>query len=695
MHQKLNWLALLTTLSLFASTFSSAVEVKKRPFNIHDMLSAKRVGAPAISADGSRVVFSVKTYNEKTNKSDSDLWLLDLPTGDLKQITHTPRSEGSYQWLQDNKSIIFTRDSTVWKQPTNGNKASKIITLPVDIETMKLSSNGEKLAFTSRVFVDCPNLECTQQKIEQNKKLKTTGKIFQQLFVRHWDKWKDGMRSHLFVMPFTQVDSNSNTNSNTNSATSPIDVTQGWDADISSVPFGGNEEYNFSPDNKTLFFSAKNVGKQESWSTNFDIFQFQLEQPNIQPKNLTINNKAWDTLPLVSPNGKYLAYTSMQIPGYEADRFEIKLVDLKTGKQTSLTQDWDRSISSMVFSTDSQDLLVTTQDVGNKSLYKINLQNGKRIKLLSQGKNSAISLAGKQIIYAHNDLKMPTELFRLPITGGKPQQLTYFNKPLLSKVNLGEYEQFSFKGWNDEIVHGYVVKPADFNPKKKYPLAFLIHGGPQGSFYNQFHYRWNPQIYAGAGYVSIMIDFHGSTGYGQKFTDSIQTDWGGKPLEDLKKGLAAAVKKYPFIDEHNACALGASYGGYMINWIASQWREGFKCLVNHDGVFDNRMMYFSTEELWFVERENKGPYYNYSANFEKHNPVNFVKQWQTPMFVIQGGLDFRIPESQSIGAFTALQRQGIESKFLYFPNENHWVLKPANSVQWHNEVLSWLDKYLN
>jgi len=259
---------------------------------------------------------------------------------------------------------------------------------------------------------------------------------------------------------------------------------------------------------------------------------------------------------------------------------------------------------------------------------------------------------------------------------------------------MGEPEQFSFAGWNEEQVYGWIVRPVDFDAGQKYPVAFLIHGGPQGSFSDDFHYRWNPQAYAGAGYAAVMIDFHGSTGYGQAFTDSIGDDWGGKPLEDLKRGLAAALERYPFLDGERVCALGASYGGYMINWIAGQWPERFRCLVDHDGLFDNRMMYYSTEELWFPEWDHRGTYYENPDGHEKHNPARFVERWRTPMLVVHGGLDYRVPQTQGFATFTALQRRGIPSRLLYFPDENHFVQRPSNSVKWHEEVLGWLDRWL-
>jgi dipeptidyl aminopeptidase/acylaminoacyl peptidase len=291
-------------------------------------------------------------------------------------------------------------------------------------------------------------------------------------------------------------------------------------------------------------------------------------------------------------------------------------------------------------------------------------------------------------------LTSPAELY---VMDGRaaPRQLTSVSAARLADVRFGEPEQFTFAGAGGEPVHGYVVKPAGWEPGKKYPIAFIVHGGPQSSFANTWSYRWNPQVYAGAGYGAVFIDFHGSTGYGQAFTDSISGDWGGKPLEDLQKGLAAALERYPWLDGDRACALGGSYGGFMMNWIAGRWPDGFRCLVNHAGLFDHRMMYYTTEELWFVEWDHGGPYFQNPAGHEKTNPANHVAAWKTPMLVIHGALDYRVPDSQGLASFTALQRRGIESRLLYFPDENHWISKPGNSLQWHDEVLGWLDRHLH
>jgi dipeptidyl aminopeptidase/acylaminoacyl peptidase len=337
--------------------------------------------------------------------------------------------------------------------------------------------------------------------------------------------------------------------------------------------------------------------------------------------------------------------------------------------------------------------------MGEHPLFAVDIASGKATRRVGEGSIAAFALAGPTLALTRNTLKSGDVLYTTSADATAPlRAITATTGETLKDVSFGDFEQFNFKGWNGDTVHGYVVKPWNYVEGRKYPVAFLIHGGPQGSFGNGWSYRWNPQTYAGQGYAVVMIDFHGSTGYGQAFTDAISQHWGDRPLEDLQKGWAAAQQKYGFLDGGNACALGASYGGFMVNWIAGNWHTpasgAWKCLVNHDGVFDQRMMGYATEELWFTEWEQGGTPYDVSKNYEKFNPVNHVKEWRVPMLVIHGQQDFRIPVEQGIGAFTALQRQGIESKFLYFPDENHWVLKAHNSVQWHDTVNGWLKQHI-
>jgi dipeptidyl aminopeptidase/acylaminoacyl peptidase len=385
----------------------------------------------------------------------------------------------------------------------------------------------------------------------------------------------------------------------------------------------------------------------------------------------------------------------MARPGFEADRFQIVLMDVASGKKRKLAADWDRSAGSLAWSADGKTLVVDAEDLGQHRLFAIDAASGKVSPLTDKGSIGAFDLRRDTVAYTQSNLASGAQLHMLKLgAGARPTQLTWLNAERLADVRLGEFEQFSFTGANGDTVYGHVMKPWNAKPGASYPIAFLVHGGPQGSFGNGWSYRWNPQVYAGAGYATVFIDFHGSTGYGQKFTDAVSNDWGGKPLEDLKKGLDAAVKKFPWLDRERSCALGASYGGYMMNWIEGNWPDGFRCIVNHDGVFDTRGMAYSTEEQWFTDWENGGAYFAVPDNHERFNPVHHVNKWKTPMLVIQGDLDFRIPTAQALSTFTALQRRGIDSKLLVFPDENHWVLKPANSVLWHRTVLGWLDQHL-
>jgi dipeptidyl aminopeptidase/acylaminoacyl peptidase len=650
-------------------------------FSVLDLLDMKRLSDPQVSPDGKRIVFGLRTTDLEQNRGRSDLWATDVSGGEPERLTKHPEGDGGARWAPDGETLYFlsTRSGSSQVYRLAGDEEPKRVTdLPVSVGNLIVSPDGKHLAFSAEVFVDCPDLACTAKRLEQRKQAQESGMVYDGLFVRHWDTWKDGRRSHLFVMPAEGGE--------------PVDVTRGLDADVPTKPWGGPEEIAFSPDGEQVVFTARDVGREEAWSTNFDLFVAPIDGSSA-PKKLTAN-PAWDTHPVFSPDGKTLAYLAMKRPGFEADRFRIVLRTWKGGEERILADKWDRSVRDMLFSPNGNKLLVTASDVGQVSLFSIDVTTGEAAKLASDGTISAPSYAGDRLIFLRNDLGHPNELWTTKHDGSDLTQLSHFNDSSLSLAKRGDSEQFSFAGAAGHTVYAYVVKPVDFDEKKKYPIAFLIHGGPQGSFGNRFHYRWNPQTYAGAGYAVVMVDFHGSRGYGQKFTDSISGDWGGKPLTDLKKGLAAATDRYAWMDAGRVCALGASYGGFMVNWIAGKWPRQFKCLVTHDGVFDHRSMYYSTEELWFPEWDIGGPYFEKPRVHEKYNPARLVDKWETPIMVIHGALDFRVPLEQGLAAYTAAQRRGIKSRFLYFPDENHWVLKPRNSIQWHREVFRWLDEHL-
>lgn len=652
------------------------------PFDVKDMLGMDRISDHQVSPDGKTVVFVRRVTDLAEDRGRTDLWSIPLEGGEPTRLTRDPASDFNPRFSVDGKTLYFLSSRSgsvqVWSMPVAGGDATQVTDHPLSIGNLTVSPSGDAIAFSADVFVDCPDLACTAKRLEDEAADPRTGRIYDRLFVRHWDTYKDGRRSHLFVQPLA--------------GGAPVDVTQGVDGDVPTKPFGGAEDFAFSPDGKDIVYTVRIAGKTEPWSTNFDLYT--VPTSGGAPRLLTGDNPAWDAHPVFSPDGKTLAFASMKRPGYEADKFTVRTMAWPDGEPTAVTQHWDRSAGSFVFDADGSSLLVIAQNFGQRSLFRVPLAPGSEVaELVHEGSLGGPVPLGDRILLSKHDLAHPTELYTVPSAGGELSQLTHINDAKVAAARMGAPEQFSFQGAKGDTVYGYVVKPVDFDASKSYPIAFLIHGGPQGSFGNMFHYRWNAQTYAGAGYGVVMIDFHGSTGYGQAFTDSIGDDWGGKPLTDLKKGLAHAIKAYPWLESDNACALGASYGGFMINWIASQWPDRFKCLVNHDGVFDARSMYYGTEELWFPEWEHRGPYYEKTKAHEKHNPALHVDKWKTPMLVVQGALDYRVPEDQGLGTFTALQRQGVDSKLLFFPDENHWVLKPNNSLQWHEVVFDWLATY--
>lgn len=670
------YIALLTTIAIAAAE-------KPHPFSVHDMLAMDRISDPQLSPDGKTIAFTLRKTDLEANKGVTDIYLVDSDSSNLRRLTTNDAADFNPRWAPDSTTLYFisTRSdsSQAWQISTEGGEATQLTDLPLDIANMIVSPPGTHIAFTMDVFPSATPQQ-TKDRLDEIAESKATGRIYDKLFVRHWDTWKNGTRSHLFAMPVTGGQA--------------TDVMPDMDADTPSKPFGGAEEFTFTPNGRGLVFTARDAGKSEAWSTNFDLYIVPINRS--QPiRNITKENTAWDTSPVFRPDGKALASLAMMTPGYESDRQRIVLRfnGENTEEKTILTENWDRSASSIIFSPDGKTIYTTATNLGQKSLFAINTETGKATTLVKDGSISLFAATDDRVYYTMHNLKSPAEIYSVNLDGKDTKQLTDINAAKVAATKTGDYEQFTFKGHNDETVYCYVVKPIDFDPAKKYPVAFLIHGGPQGSFGNMFHYRWNAQTYAAAGYAAVMVDFHGSTGYGQAFTDSIQGDWGGKPFEDLKKGLAAALKRYTWMDADKVAALGASYGGYMINWIAGNWPDRFTCMVNHDGNLDERFAYFDTEELWFPERDHNGTPWTNPKGYEKHNPVNYIQNWKTPMLVIHGELDYRVVVTQGLGTFNALQRMNIPSKLLYFPDENHWVLNPQNSILWHNTVIDWLDQW--
>ncbi len=675
-----------------------------RGFEVRDMAYLDRHSSPTLSPDGRVLVFAKRVVDKSTNKASTSLWMRNLASRDMRppqRLTPDGWNVNSPAFSADGKFVYFLSakggSQQVYRVAVAGGEPQKLTHFPLDVGTYKFSPDGRRLAVTMDVFPECGALiECTTTKLKAREAATASGVLYDQTFVRHWDTWSDGRLSQLFVT-FPHLVKNA--------YIAWVGVNEPVQGDIPSKPFGDASDYTWSPDSQSISFSLRVADRKQPWSTNFDIYLHSMKSPMGPTRNLTgpgsnASNPAWDAGPVFSADGKTLYYRAMQRPGFEADRFSLMAMDLASGKAREIAPRWDASPDGITLSADGKWLYTTAQELGRHPLFRVSLANGEVESVVKDGSVSSFDLAGSTLAFSRNSMQSGDVIATTSADGKAPlRAITPSAGEMLPDVSWGEYEQFNFIGWNNETVHGYVVKPWNFDPGKKYPVAFLIHGGPQGSFGDGWSYRWNPQTYAGQGYAVVMIDFHGSTGYGQKFTDSISQHWGDRPLEDLQKGWAAAQRKYPFLDGDKACALGASYGGYMTNWIAGNWFEAggsapFKCLVTHNGVFDTRSMALVTEELWFTEWEFGGTVWDKPEAYERFNPARHVQKWKTPTLIVAGQNDFRVPIDQSLSAFTALQRRGVESKLLYFPDENHWVLKPQNSVLWHDTVNGWLKQHI-
>ena len=678
---------ILKSIALIALPSLLSVNINAEQFTVETLNNLNQLHNVQLSPQGDFLVYGLK---KGALSKSNHLYRQDIATGKVQQLTSHKNAESNVVFAADGASLYFLSSrsglSQIWQLPLKGGESKQITDLPIDVNGFKVSDNGKVFALSLNVKPGCKTLQCTIDAKDVDEKKKHQVRVYDQLMVRHWDEWTTEYNNHIFIAHTL----------NQGMITQATDLIPDWKTDIAGI-----DQVAMHPEGKSVVFSAKAPAKDQAWSTNFDLFEVDLTaNSTYQVNNITQANKAWDASPVFSSNGRFLAYKAMTTPGYESDKYSIKLRDNANGKVMDIAHQWDRSVKSLIFSDDNRSLFVTAQDVGQVSIFEINPEFGDVRTVYDSGTAGDIAISKDTLYFTRHSLNSPKDIFSISKDGYGLKQLTQINKEKLTDITFSEFEQFSFKGWNNEQVYGYWLKPANFQQGKTYPIAYLVHGGPQGSFGNMFHYRWNAQLWAAQGYGVVMVDFHGSTGYGQEFTDSIARDWGGKPFEDLQKGLAYAVKSQPWLDGDNACALGASYGGYMMNWFAGNWPERFKCIINHAGLFDMPSFYQSTEELWFPEHDLGGAPFktDYSAevssDYNKFNPSAFVENWQTPMLVIQGELDYRVPYAQSLGAFTALQRKGIDSRLVMFPTEDHHIRKPDNLVVWYQEVFSWMNKHL-
>ncbi len=672
------------------------------PMQAEDLVTMPRLGSPSVDPEGRWAVYSVTTTDPESYARSGKLWLHSLADVDTKPVAldleGSSASFASDNWLYylaDDADGGKSATSQVWRAKISaGGKVSEkhqVTDFPRAVNGFKLARDGTHIAVWTDIARTCTQIDCDDS---VNSHLPGPGdaRLYQGDggFYRHWDAWETpGTLSRVFAFPLA----NGRATGKGIALDGPAGA-GGPSGDTPTAPFGGGEDVAWAPDDSGVYFTAREADRQEPLSTNLDIWWADLGGG--APTNLTAANQALDALPTPSPDGQYLAYVAMARPTYEADRQVVMLRDLTSGVTTPLTADFDRSFGSLAWTPDSRWLVATAQDVLDTAAYRIDPRTGEveRLDLMAGHEahiGNVVPLHNERILFTRDSIGAPSELY-LSDKWQQAKPLTDVATSRVGKLAPVVVTRFSFAGANGDTVWGQITRLE--GQEGPIPAILYVHGGPQGSFNDGWSTRWNPRVVASQGYAVISVDFHGSTGYGQVFTDSINRDWGGKPLEDLKLGLAAALELDPQIDGNRACAMGASYGGYMMNWIAGNWPDRFDCLVQHDGLFDLRSFYYSTEELWFPRWDFGGSYSHAKEVYERWNPVNYVDNWKTPMLVIAGERDFRVPYTQGLQSFTALQERNIPSQLLVFPNENHWVLGAKNSLQWHETVFAWLDRWL-
>jgi dipeptidyl aminopeptidase/acylaminoacyl peptidase len=661
----------------------------KRPFTFEDMMALQRVGEPQVSPDGRWAAFSAVKVDLKANTRTPHLWVVPLAGGESRQITSGAAGEDRPRWSPNGKQFAYISSqdggSQVWVADFDGTTGTlagdprRVTTISTEADGEVWSPDGQNILFVSSVYPDCKDDDCNKEHADQKAISKVKASIFTRLFYRHWSSYTGAKRSHLFMVPAAGGVAR--------------DLTSG-DHDVPPFQLGGSDLYTFSSDGKEVAFTS-NISEVEATSTNNDLFVVPVAGGT--PKKIT-DNPASDSTPRYSPDGKYIAYLAQARPGYESDRFRLMLYDRATGQRRSLTENFDRWVGGFVWAPDSSRIYFVAEDRGEQPIYVVGVSGGE-VRRLERGSNDDLNIArdGKTLLFTRMSVRAPNEIYAAEFAQsdrlGAGRQLTHLNDTVLSQIEMPPLQSFWFTGAEKTRVQGFLLKPPGFDPNMKYPVKFLIHGGPEGAWDDAWSYRWNPELFAAAGYVVVMINFHGSTGYGQKFIDAINGDWGGRPYVDLMRGLDYVERTYPFVDKDRECALGASYGGYMINWILGHTTR-FKCLVSHDGMFNTESAYGTTEELWFPEWEFKGTPWTNRVMYRRWSPHLFAASFKTPTLVVHGQLDYRLDVSEGFQLFTTLQRLGVPSKMLYFPDEGHWVLKPQNSQLWYQTVNQWVDTWV-
>ncbi len=664
-------------------------------------MKLKRVGAPQPSPDGKWVVFDCEDVDLEANTKTAHLWIVPAQGGESRRLNETPNHEERPRFSPDGKRLIWTSKATdqsqIWMcdfDPNTGALAGKphqVTNISTGADGGIWTGDGRNIIFVSAVYPDCADDVCNKQRDEELKNSKVKARIFTRLLYRHWNAFTEFKRSHLFVVPADSDPSSS-------ASRAPTDLTPG-DHDVPPFNLGGQDMYAVSPDGQEVAYTS-NIDEVEATSTNNEIFIVPVVTAAVsggspaQPKKISTSPGS-DSTPLYSPDGKFIAWRSQARAGFEADKQSLIVYERASQQTENVTANFDRSLSSFTWAPDSATVYFSAEDRGESPIYRVG-HGQQPAEVVRLHADDLIFGADNRLFFTRQSIAAPNEIWRLEVASEKAkhdvEQITHMNDALLSQMDMQPMESFTFKGADDGEVQGLIVKPPGFDANKKFPLKFLIHGGPQGAWGNDWSYRWNPELFAANGYVVVMINPHGSTGYGQAFTDAVSRDWGGKPFIDLMKGVDYAEKTYPFIDKTREAALGASYGGYMANWILGH-TDRFKCIVSHDGMFNSESAYGTTEELWFNEWEFGGPPWKNRELYRKWSPHLFADKFKTPTLVVHGQLDYRLDVSEGFQLFTTLQRLKVPSKMLYFPDEGHWVLKPQNARLWYKTVNDWVDQW--
>jgi len=680
------------TLSLGFCAAAEAQETAKHAITFADMMKMHRVAEPTVSPDGKWVAYTVATPDMDANRNASNIWLVSTESDAPIQLTQSGH-DSSPVWSPDGKMIAFLSsragESQVYLLSLDGGEAHPWTTISTGVDIVKWSPNGKTLAFTSGVYPDCKDDACNKKRDEEKEKNKVKAHVAEHLLYRHWTHWNEGKRSHLFVVPapasVEQVEASSK----------PVDLTAGADYDVPPDQRGGESDINFSPDGKEICFTAV-TDPVEAISTNGDLFLVPTGG-GAEPKKIT-TNPGFDGNPVYSPDGKYIAYHAQLTAGYESDRWRVMLYDRASGQSQNLSEKFDRSANELAWSADSKTILFTAENETLQPIYAMTATVGAEPKkIVADSFNTGLSInsKGSTIAFERTSLSMPAEVFAANSDGTNARQLTHHNDSILANLEMSAPEAFWFVSGDGVKVQAMLIKPPNTEAGKRYPLLVLLHGGPQTMWSNAWGYRWNAQVFSAPGYVTLMINRRGSTGYGQKFTDEITNDWGGKAYVDVMKGVDAAVAKYSYIDGARVAAAGGSYGGYLADWIATHTNR-FKAIISHAGIYDKVAMY-ATEELWFEEHDMQGTPWSAPENYKKWSPSTYAAdlgKYKTPTLIIAGERDYRVPYTQSLEFFNALQRQGVPSKLVVFPDEGHWIMKPQNADFWYRTFLDWLAKYL-